>query len=164
MPISFELATHADLSAIVAIYNQAIPGRLATADLEPVTVADREEWFAGHNQQSRPLWKIIVNQQLAGWISLESFYGRPAYAKTAEISIYIANDFQHQGLGQQALDFVIDQLSRLNVNALVAFIFAHNTPSLTLFKKNGFTEWGHLPDVAVLDGQTRSLNILGRRF
>jgi len=164
MSVSFNLATRADLPAIVAIYNQAIPGRLATADLQPVTVADREEWFAAHNQTSRPLWQIMVNQQLAGWISLESFYGRAAYDKTAEISIYIANDFQHQGLGQQALDFVIPELSALNINALVAFIFAHNTPSLALFKKNGFAEWGHLPDVAVLDNQTRSLNILGRRF
>ena len=39
-------ARDADLPAIVAIYNAAIPGRQATADTEPVTVKSREAWFA----------------------------------------------------------------------------------------------------------------------
>src|SRR5437773_2631091 len=37
-PMTVRDATEADLPAIVAIYNAAIPGRTATADLEPVTV------------------------------------------------------------------------------------------------------------------------------
>jgi phosphinothricin acetyltransferase len=42
-------ATEADLPAIVAIYNAAIPGRTATADTDPVTVESRREWFAKHS-------------------------------------------------------------------------------------------------------------------
>lgn len=41
MQPEFTFATKADLPAVVAIYNQIIPSRLATADLEPVTVASR---------------------------------------------------------------------------------------------------------------------------
>lgn len=40
--MEFRKAVHADLPRIVEIYNQIIPSRLATADLEPVTVADCE--------------------------------------------------------------------------------------------------------------------------
>ncbi len=36
-------------------------------------------------------------------------------------------------------------------------------PSLKLFEKLGFTRWGHLPRVAVLDGVERDLIIVGRR-
>ena len=54
MPIRH--ATPADLPAIVAIYNASIPGRMATADIEPVTVAQREEWFRAFDPASRPLW------------------------------------------------------------------------------------------------------------
>ncbi len=38
-------ATEADLPAIVAIYNATIPGRMVTADTEPVSVDSRQPWF-----------------------------------------------------------------------------------------------------------------------
>lgn len=160
----FSEATHAQLPRIVAIYNEIIPSRLATADLTPVTVADREAWFAAFDHDTRPLWVMLDGATIAGWVGLESFYGRPAYVHTAEISIYIDEAYRHHGLGQQALDFVASQLVRLKVDTLVAYIFSHNQPSQGLFKKNGFAQWAHLPDVAAMDGQLRSLDILGRRY
>lgn len=162
--IKFDYAKQAELPKIVAIYNETIPSRLATADLEPVSVASRQPWFESFNPDSRPLWVIKYDDKIAGWVGLESFYGRPAYHKTAEISIYIDKDFRHQGIGQQAIAYVISQLPRLGLDALVAFIFSHNQPSQHLFKQNQFETWGHLPDVAIMDGQRRSLDILGRRF
>lgn len=162
--IEFILATPADLPEIVAIYNQAIPGRLATADTEPVSVASKQAWFANYDDSKYPLWVIKVDQQIAGWVALEAFYGRPAYQHTAEISLYIGDDFHHRGLGQAAIDWVVSQLPKLAITRIVAFIFAHNTPSQHLFRKNGFQVWGHLPDVALMDGQAYSLEILGRAF
>lgn len=164
MNITFENARHADLPRIVAIYNEIIPSRLATADLEPVTVASREDWFASFDPATRPLWVLRQAGTIVGWVSLESFYGRPAYSHTAEISIYLDAACRHQGVGQQTLDFVFGQLARLDLDRIVAFVFSHNLPSQGLFKKNGFTTWGHLPDVALMDGHLRSLDILGRHF
>ena len=43
--VTLRHAQAADLPEIVAIYNASIPGRMATADTEPVTVASREAWF-----------------------------------------------------------------------------------------------------------------------
>ncbi|MFD1393209.1 GNAT family N-acetyltransferase [Lacticaseibacillus jixianensis] len=164
MTINFSLATAQDLPRIVAIYNQIIPSRLATADLTPVSVASRKAWFAAFDPARRPLWVMQSAGRCIGWVGLEDFYGRPAYLHTAEVSIYIDQAFRHQHVGQQALDFVFTQLPRLGLNALVAFIFAHNQPSLALFGHNGFERWGLLPDVAELDGCRRSLAIMGRRF
>lgn len=164
MDVTYEYATRADLPTIVAIYNQIIPSRLATADLDPVSVDSRQAWFDQFDPNSRPIWLMKDGDKIAGWVSLESFYGRPAYHKTTEISIYIDENYRHRGLGQHALNFVFSQLDGLGIDALVAFIFHHNIPSQGLFKKNGFEEWGHLPDVALMDGQHRSLDILGRRF
>ena len=62
------------------------------------------------------------------------------------------------------MTFVQTQLPRLDLDRLVAFVFSHNQPSQGLFRRNGFVTWGHLPDVAVLDGQHRSLDILRRAF
>ncbi|WP_225049131.1 GNAT family N-acetyltransferase [Lacticaseibacillus kribbianus] len=163
MPV-FTLATAADLPAIVAIYNAAIPGRLATADLEPVTVAAKTAWFAQFSPDHRPIWLIQVDGALAGWVSLENFYGRPAYDHTAEISIYLDPAFQHRHLGQAALDFVFTQLKRLDLDTIVAFVFHHNRASQGLFARNGFATWGHLPQVALMDTTRRDLDILGRHF
>jgi len=160
--IQFERATRADLPAIVQIYNQNIAGHMVTADLAPVTVAERQGWFDRYSDQY-PLW-VARDQGVRAWVGLEPFYGRAAYAHTAEISVYVDAAAQHQGLGQASLDFVQAQLPALNIDTVLAYVFSHNAPSQHLFAKNGFIVWGHLPDVAELAGQRRSLDILGRRF
>ncbi len=156
-------AVAADLTAIVDIYNQSIVGRLATADLEPVTVDDKLDWYH-HRPANRPLWVAEKHNQLLGWLSFQNFYGRPAYLRTAEISIYVATAYHHQGIGSRLLQQAISQSSQLHLTSLLGFIFAHNQPSLSLFSNYGFNQWGYLPDIAQLDGIERSLVILGRRI
>ncbi|KYC38324.1 phosphinothricin acetyltransferase [Scytonema hofmannii PCC 7110] len=157
-------ATEIDLPAIVAIYNAAIPSRLATADLEPVSVESRLAWFKGRSPLKRPLWVLEVDGKVTGWLSLQSFYGRPAYHATAEISIYIAPEYHRRGLGQQLLSQAIHKSPSLGIKTLLGFIFAHNLPSLKLFETFGFQSWGHLPNVAELDGIERDLIIMGLRI
>lgn len=161
--VEFCLAQTPDLARIVEIYNQIIPTRLATADLTPVTVDQKKDWFASFTA-THPLWMIKQEAKIVGWIGLEPFYGRPAYEHTAEVAIYIDSHYHHQGLGKQAVTFVLEQAPRLGLTALVAYIFGHNLPSQKLFAHFGFKPWGHLPGVAVLDGQERDLDILGYRF
>jgi L-amino acid N-acyltransferase YncA len=154
-------ATEIDLPAIVAIYNAAIPSRMATADLEPVSIESRVAWFRGRSPVKYPLWVIEVDDAVAGWLSFQCFYGRPAYQKTAEISIYIAPKYHRCGLGRQLLAQAIHQSPSLGLKTLICFIFAHNQPSLKLFETFGFQLWGHLPKVAELDGVERDLAIMG---
>ncbi|MEA5554315.1 GNAT family N-acetyltransferase [Anabaena cylindrica UHCC 0172] len=156
-------ATETDLPDIVAIYNAAVPSLMATADLEPVSVESRLAWFKGRVPSQRPLWIIEIDGAIAGWLSFQSFYGRPAYHSTAEISIYISPNFQKQGLGKQLLAKAINESSNLGLKTLVSFIFAHNHPSLKLFEKFGFQHWGHLPKIADLAGVERDLIIMGLR-
>ena len=165
LPPGFSLrdATLADLPRIVEIYNESIPGRLATADIEPVTVEQRLAWFDRHSPDRRPLWVAETAQGISGWLSFESFYGRPAYDATVEISIYVSIDSRRRGIGQQLLKQAIVRAPALGIRTMLGFIFAHNEPSLVLFRKHGFVEWGRYPDIAVLDGVERSLAVLGRR-
>lgn len=157
------LAEATDLNAIVEIYNASIPSRLATADLKPVSVESRQRWFAEHLPTYRPIWIMESEANILGWLSFQSFYGRPAYEKTAEISIYVSPSHQRQGIGRQLLKEAIDLSPRLGLTTLLGFIFAHNDPSLQLFKQFGFQQWGYLPQVAILDGVERDLVILGRK-
>jgi phosphinothricin acetyltransferase len=157
-------ATIADLAAIVAIYNAAIPGRMATADLEPVSIESRRAWLAEHSSNSRPLWALEDDGVVKGWNSFQSFYGRPAYHATAELSVYIAPDAHRRGYARLLVAEAMRRAPEFGLKTLLGFIFGHNEPSLALFRSFGFETWAHLPRVADLDGIERDLMILGRRL
>ena len=160
-PYTIRDANQNDLARIVDIYNSTIESRMVTADTEMVDVESRLEWFLNHNPENRPLWVMEDDDIIIGWLSFQDFYGRPAYQATAEISIYIDQEYRKKKIGVWLLDYAIKQAPRLGIETLLGFIFAHNEPSIRLFKKFGFKEWAHLPEVAELDGVKRDLLILG---
>ncbi|HEV3106103.1 MAG TPA: GNAT family N-acetyltransferase [Trinickia sp.] len=173
-------ATLDDLPAIVAIYNSTIASRQVTADLEPVSVQSRLAWFHAHGPGARPLWVVESDARETGddqtggahthgkrvvaWLSFSDFYGRPAYARTAEISIYLDERARGQGLGKRLLEEALEAAPGLGIDTVLGFIFGHNMASLALFRRFGFEDWGRLPRVAVLDGIERDLVIVGRRI
>jgi L-amino acid N-acyltransferase YncA len=148
-----------DLPDIIGIYNASIPTRKATADTEPIRVESRLDWFVKHNA-SRPLWVLEIDREVVAWIGLTSFYGgRPAYNATAEVSIYIAPQHQSKGYGTMLVRRMIDYCPSLGVTTLIAMYFDHNHASRRMFEKLGFEPKGHLPEIAVLDGEKRGLII-----
>lgn len=162
--LRLQLADRADLDRIVATYNASIPSRLVTADLAPVTVESRVPWFAAHSPTRRPLWLILEREQYRGWLSLQSFYGRPAYDGVAEVSLYLEPSAQGRGIGRWALTELMAQAPSYALHSLLGFIFGHNLPSLVLFERLGFARWGHLPEVANMDGVMRDLIIVGKKL
>lgn len=164
--VPIRAAQAADLPEVVAIYNAAIPGRMATADTEPTSVAARESWFADFDPGRRPLWVLtnVVGGPVLGWLSLRSFYGRPAYRATVEVGVYVHPGHVRAGVGRTLLDHALEAAPGLGIRTLLGFVFAHNAPSLRLFERCGFGVWGRLPRVAELDGVERDLLILGHRL
>jgi L-amino acid N-acyltransferase YncA len=157
-------AVLSDLETIVGIYNASIPGRLATADTEPVSIESRREWFQDHDSARHPLWVLERQGRVVGWLSLSKFYGRPAYAATAEVGVYVDPAAQRGGVATRLMQHAFDRAPGLRLDNLLAFVFAHNERSISLFSEFGFERWGHLPKIAVLDGIERDLVILGRRL
>lgn len=154
-------AIEEDLTAIVNIYNSTISDRIATADTEPVTVESRLSWLQNRDFRYRPVWVVETDKLIVGWLSFNNFYGRPAYSHTAEISIYVAANYRRRGVASQLLDRAIAICPQLQLKILLGFILAHNKPSLNLFQKYGFVQWGLLPQVAQLDEKEKDLVILG---
>lgn len=161
--ISFVYARQQDLERIVATYNASIPSRLATADLEPVSIESKQNWFDEHEPAKRPLWLVYTDDEYAGWISFSSFYGRLAYSKTVEVSIYVDPKFQGRGFGKKCLQFAEEQAKERGIITLLGFIFGHNEASLQLFYKQGFIKWAQLPEVADMEGTWRDLIIVGKK-
>ena len=151
-----------DLPAIIKIYNAAIVTRVATAQLEPVTVEDRRDWMRQHSADRHPFWVSEINGRIAGWLTLKPFLPRCAYRGTDEVSVYVDEKFRRRGVARALLEEAIARGPSLEIRAIVGLIFAHNEPSLKLFEQVGFEKWGFLPRIARLDEDERDLIIMGR--
>lgn len=140
--ITIRSAEEADLPAIVEIFNAAVATRMATAVLGPVTLDERREWFHEHSPDRHPLFVLVIDDRLAGWLSVHPFMTRCAYAGTAEVSVYVHPQYKRRGVGTRLLRQVLTEAPRLELTALVGLIFGHNEPSLQLFERCGFARWG----------------------
>ena len=153
-------ATEDDLSAIIEIYNESIPAGRSTADTEPITVAERLDWFRKFDAKKRPIWVALDQGRIVGCIYLSWFYGgRPAYDKTAEISTYILSSHQGKGIGTMLKERMIEACPRLGVENLLSMYFDHNEATQRLNDKFGLESVGHLPEIAEVFGENRGLRI-----
>ncbi len=161
--ITIRDALESDLPVIIDIYNATVPTRMVTAELEPTTVEARLPWFREHSPDQHPFWVAESDGRVIGWLDFKKFLPRCAYRGTAEISVYVDENFRRQGVAQRLLEEAIARAPSLGIKALVGLIFAHNEPSLRLFDRLGFERWGLLPGIARLDDVERDLAIMGRR-
>ncbi|MBT3208491.1 MAG: N-acetyltransferase [Bacteroidetes bacterium] len=152
--MKIRLANNKDLFQINEIYNQSIPSRTSTADLEPISIEDRKKWFAEHNNYKYPIFVAENEEMILGWISLSPYRpGRMALQYVAEVSYFIHEDFQNLGLGSELLDFVINNSHKYEIKNLIAILLEHNIQSIKLLEKFGFEKWGHMPNIANFDGE-----------
>ena len=151
-------AVEADLPAIIAIYNQSIPSGFSTADTHPISVEERRPWFRQFSPKKRPIWVAERAGEIVGCIYITSFYGgRPAYDKTAEVSLYLAPKAQGQGLGTDLMQRMINACPQLGVTTLIGMHFDHNEATKRLNDRFGFQQVGHLPEIAEVNGEQRGL-------
>lgn len=152
MPITTRTAVPSDLAAIVAVYNQAVAVN-ATGHLDAVTVDDRRHWFESHTA-SYPILIAALDGELVGWSSFSSYRpGRGALRHTAELSYYVHAAYLRRGVASALIARSIEMCGALAFNTLFAILLDDNFASITLLKKFGFEQWGHMLDVADFDGR-----------
>jgi len=139
-------ATINDLAAITEIYNDAILKTVATFDTQPKTPDEQEIWFKSHG----PKYPIIVGEvdsTIIGWTSLSPYSDRCAYSDTAEISVYIAEEYRGRRFGRILLEKTVQLGQDAGLHVLIARIAEGNEKSVHLFQSLGFTHVGVLKEV-----------------
>jgi L-amino acid N-acyltransferase YncA len=143
-----------DLPAIVDIYNQSIPSKQSTGDIQPLSVRDRMPWFEEHRSDGHPIFVAEVDGRVAGWCSLSAYRpGRAALRFTAEISYYISYAYHRQGVATALVEHALAACPALQIRHVFAIVLEGNQGSLNLLEKMGFAQWGYLPRVADFDGK-----------
>ena len=154
-----------DLERIVAIYNQAVAHKNATADLQPVDVQQRIAWFNAHNPESYPLYVKEVEDNVVGWCSLSPYRpGRLALEKTVEITYFIDYTYHNRGIGSELIQHALNDCPRIKKRIVFAIVLEKNIRSLKLLERFGFERWGYLPEVAEFDGTLCGHVYMGKKI
>jgi len=134
-------ATLNDLRAITDIYNQAVLHTNTTFDIKPKTLKERKIWFSRHDSR-HPVLVAQRDNLIVGWASLSLWSDRPAYADTAEISMYIREGYWGQGIGRELTLAIFKAGKDAGIHMIISCITEGNAASLHLGKALGFRRIG----------------------
>ncbi|MEP6637500.1 MAG: N-acetyltransferase family protein, partial [Acidobacteriota bacterium] len=86
-----------------------------------------------------------------------------AYAGVAEVSVYVAGDWQGQGIGRALLEKLVSESEKNGIWTLQASIFLENAASVSLHKACGFREVGTREGIGKMKDVWRNTILLERR-
>jgi len=152
-----------DVPAITEIYNEAVLTTTATFDTEPKSLADRQAWFAGHDER-HPILVAETEGAVVGWASLSKWSDRCAYADTAEVSAYIKEEWRGKGIGRKLLEAIVEEGRRVKLHTIVAYVSQGNEVSLHLHKAVGFQEIGVAREVGRKFGRLLDVHIMQKIY
>ena len=148
-----------DLPAVTAIYNDAVARTTGTFDTEPKTLAQQREWFDRHGD-AHPVIVAEDGGRVVAWASFSPWSDRCAYARTAEVSVYVEEAARGRGLAGLLLDELLRRGRAAGVKQAMARITADNEISLHLHAKRGFVTAGRLKRVGEKFGRVLDVHIL----
>ena len=139
-------ATEHDLPAIKGIYDHQVLTGVATFDTHPPPL---EKWAALRNstEVGDHLLVAEVDASVGGYAYSTTYRPRRAYARTREVSVYLAPEATGRGLGRLLYDDLIGRLRGDGVHVALAVIALPNPASEALHRACGFDRVGVLPEV-----------------
>ncbi len=149
-------ATLEDAAALTRIYNEGIEDRIGTFETRPRTTEDIKSWFDGKH----PIIVVENEGGIVAFASTSTYRSRDCYAGITEHSVYVARSERGKGLGQIALQALIEAAEKAGYWKLISRIFVENEVSLALHRKVGFREVGTYIKHGKLDGVWRDVVIV----
>ncbi len=139
-------ATKADLAAIIKIYNHYILNSTASFHTEMISQKDLGEFlFIGHPKY--PSFVITDHDKILGFCYLRQFKQRPAYDRSAELSIYLKPEFTGKGFGRYALSNLETAAKKAGIHMLVGTLCSENQASIQLLENAGYSRCGYLKNI-----------------
>jgi L-amino acid N-acyltransferase YncA len=144
--LTIRRASAADLPQITEIYNEAIQKTTASFDIEPKTPEQQQSWFSNHDDR-HPILVATENGFITAWASLSQWSDRSAYSETAEISVYVREEYRRKGIGKQLMAAIIQEGKTAGLHTVIARIAGSNKVSADLCKSLGFQYIGTMREV-----------------
>jgi L-amino acid N-acyltransferase YncA len=161
VPFVLEAMLAADYPAVAEIFEQGIAGGNATYDTAAATWSD---WDAKHVAACRWVAKSLESGEVLGWAALSPISTRCVFVGVAELSIYIRDTVQRQGLGDALMTRIIEDSEENGFWTLQSGIFPENLASIQLHEKHGFRVVGYREKIGQMkNGLWRDIVFMERR-
>lgn len=147
-------ASEDDLPGIVAILNYVAANSFASFDIQPISVADRRDWFKQFSSVGP--YRLLVARRdgmVAGYACSQRYRDHEAFRETVEVSVGLDVSCRGQGVGTLLYRALFDSLTDEPVRVVLAGIAMPNDASVALHRKFGFTEVGTFREYAVKNGR-----------
>lgn len=156
-------ATVEDLEDITEIYNEAILKTTATFDTEEKSLEERKIWFENHDSR-HPILVAEEGKHVVGWASLSKWSDRGAYSDTAEISLYVKEEYQGRGIGRGLLEAILEEGKKTGLHTLIARVVESNESSIHLLKSTGFEQVGKMREVGRKFGKLLDIHLMQKIY
>ena len=152
---SIREATPADLTAITAIYAQAVREETASFELEPPDATEMGRRFAVLASKNYPyVCAADAAGSVLGYAYAGPYKARPAYRWTVENSVYLAPRARGRGIGKALTAEIVARCGALGFRRMVAIIGgADHLASIRMHERLGFTRVGTLPGTGFKHGR-----------
>jgi L-amino acid N-acyltransferase YncA len=147
-----------DWAQVRAIYLEGIRSGHSTFETD---APPWETWDEGHLQIARLVMRD--GETIHGWAALSPVSKRDVYRGVAEVTVYVSESMQGQGIGRALLDGLIGESEQNGIWTLQASIFPENVASVQLHLRCGFREVGRRERIAMLNGVWRDTLLFERR-
>jgi len=132
-----------DWPAVSRIYAEGLARGTATFDTE---IPEWPVWDAGHLASPRLVAR--VGDAVIGWAALSPVSARACYRGVAEVTIYVADAAQGQGVGRALMEALIAASEQAGLWTLHSSIHADNRTSIALHERCGFRVVGRRERIA----------------
>ena len=154
-----------DLDAIAQHYAFETTSGVATFDTAP---PPESYWHTKLRESQESLYPFLVarsqqcdaSQIVCGWAALSRYDPKVAYARTAELSVYVLESYQRQGIGRVLMKNMLDVVKQHpTIHSLISRIVPTQRASVALHESLGFIHVGTLRAVGFKLGALRDVAI-----
>lgn len=137
-----------DLPALLGIYNYYVENTPITFDIEPRTLAQRQEWLDQFKPAGRHRCFVAARgSEPIGWSCSARFKERAAYDPSVETSLYVKPGETGKGVGRRLYAALFDALAGADVHCAFGGITLPNEASTGIHRAFGFAHVGTLREV-----------------
>lgn len=158
--LTIRLASERDLPGIFEVYDEQVRHGTSTFETIPRTPSERLDWLSLHPPSRYPAIVATQAGYVVGWAGLSPWSPRPAYARTAENSVYVHKEKRGKRIGRELMLDLIERARGIGIKVIVARPVEGNDASIRLHESLGFTTIGVMRGVGEKFGRVLDVRLM----
>ncbi|MBN2347376.1 MAG: N-acetyltransferase [Bacteroidales bacterium] len=147
-----------DYTFIKEVYDYYILNSTATFHMSEISLDELKSMILLNHPKYKS-YIIKSDNRNCGYCYYGPYKNRPAYDRTAELSVYLLPEFSGKGIGTHAIQHIEKIAGNYKIKVLIAIISGDNLSSIRVFEKSGYEKCAHFKQVGEKFGKI--LDVVG---